>query len=315
MLHVNLRERMDALDARITANTLVIGAKPARFKNVEETVVVNGKKLHLTRDRVQQIATAIDMFNNTAPKLDNTLPEVLHDSVMSVNLNIQSLFDQIGRLKDQIRAVDVLGRNAGPVRSESTEFDITAIHPYPSMVAHWREPPDLPPIHQFMNIGEVDDYIYRIVPKLQAHLTAMQSKIVGNAADLLQKVDKSLIEKRFEKFQAVIGEIRGRVDELKNAVEQTATREEINEMLEERLNTLTQEGQTTVGRMKCMACGRDIPQVTGALTEAEANRTLEISPNSIVYKVRGPAKVGVVYQITEGFDSRAPASGRGKGKH
>jgi predicted sugar kinase len=101
-----------------------------------------------------------------------------------------------------------------------------------------------------MNIGEVVDYVYRIVPKLQAHLTAMQSKIVENAADLLQKVDKSLVEKMFEKFQAVIGEIRGRVDELKNAVEQTATREEINEMLEEILNTLTQERQTTVGRMK-----------------------------------------------------------------
>jgi hypothetical protein len=102
-------------------------------------------------------------------------------------------------------------------------------------------------------------------------------------------------------------------------------------MLEEILNTLTQEGQTAVGRMKCMACGRDIPQVTGALTEAEAHRALGSAPNSMVYKAGAPAKVGVVYQTKEGFDSgivesprsirpfkpasRAPASGRGKGKH
>jgi hypothetical protein len=115
--------------------------------------------------------------------------------------------------------VDVLGRNAAPVRSESTEFDITAIHPYPSMVAHWRDPPDLPPNHQFMNIGESVDYIYCIVPKQRAQLPAMQSTIVENDANLLQKVDQSLFERMFDKFQEVIGEIRGCADELGNAVE------------------------------------------------------------------------------------------------
>jgi hypothetical protein len=171
------------------------------------------------------------------------------------------------------------------------------------MVAHWRDPPDLPAIHQFTNVGELVDYVYRLLPKLQAHMSAMQAKIVENAADLLGKVDKSLVEKMFEKFQAVIGEIRGRVDELKDAVEQTATREEINEMLEDIIGSLSQEGQTAIGRMKCMACGRDIPQVAGAISELEAQRALGTPPNSMVFKGPGAGKVGVVYQTKEGFDS------------
>jgi hypothetical protein len=63
------------------------------------------------------------------------------------------------------------------------------------------------------------------------------------------------------------------------------------------------EGQTAVGRVKCMACGRDIPQVTGAITEAEAQRALGSAPNSMAYKSVGPAKVGIVFQTKEGFDS------------
>jgi hypothetical protein len=45
-----------------------------------------------------------------------------------------------------------------------------------------------------MNLGETVDYIYRVVPKLQGHLIAIQSKTMENAADLLQQVDKSLVE-------------------------------------------------------------------------------------------------------------------------
>jgi RNA polymerase-binding transcription factor DksA len=304
MLNMTTRQRLDDLEARIPNNAAQFGDVADRLQTLEQTVFTNGKKLHLTRESVQQIAISLGLFNNTAPKLDETLPEVLRESVTSVTNNIQNLFDQIRRLKDQLKTTELLSRRAGADSMPAGgDLDITAIRPYPPMVAHWRDPPDLPPIRQFLNVGEVVDYVYRLVPKLQAHLTAMQGKIVENAADLLGKVDKSLVEKMFEKFQTVIGEMRGRVDELKDAVEQTATREEINEMLEDILNSLSQEGQTAVGRVKCMACGRDIPQVAGALTELEAQRALGNAPNSMVYKIGAPAKVGVVYQTKEGFDS------------
>jgi hypothetical protein len=200
-MNVKMHERIDALKLEFQQTCWRFVRCVTVQKPSTKLFSSNGKNLHLIRESVQQIATAINMFNNTAPKLDNTLPAVLHDSVMFVNLNIQSLFDHFGRLKDQIRAMDVLGRNAPPVRSESAEFYIATILAYPPIAAHWRDPPDIHPIHQFMNSGGAVDYRYRVMPKLEAHLTAMQSKIVNIAADLLQK----LVER-------------------KNSVEQTATR-------------------------------------------------------------------------------------------
>lgn len=306
MLNLTMRQRFDDMEHRLpTGGGSTDNELSERLQTLEETVFNNGKKLHLTREAVQHVASAISLFNNTSAKLDNNLFDTLKKSVTSVTNNIQTLFDAISQMKDVVQAQTVIRSEPVTVNHESSgsnDFDISSIHPYPSMVAHWRDPPELPLIHPFLNIGEVVDYIYRLVPKLQAHLTAMQAKIVENASDILGKVDKSLVEKMFEKFQSVIGEMAGRVDELKDAVEQTATRDEINDMVEDILNSMNQEGQTAVGRMRCMACGREIPQVVGAITEDEAQRILGPPPNSQVYRGK-TTNYGVLYREKEGFDS------------
>ncbi|OHS93098.1 hypothetical protein TRFO_40601 [Tritrichomonas foetus] len=307
MLNMSMRQKIDDLEHRIPNGGASNNEIVDRLQNLEETVFNNGKKLHNTRESVQQIASAIALFNNTNAKLDDTLYDTLKKSVNSVTGNIQALFAALQQLKDKVDAQAIIDRRKQEpitVQHESTtnDFDISSIRPYPSMVAHWRDPPELPPIHPFLNLSEVVDYVYRLVPKLQAHLTAMHGKIVENASELLGKVDKSLVEKMFEKFQSVIGEMAGRVDELKDAVEQTATRDEINEMVEDILNSMNQEGQTAIGRMRCMACGREIPQVVGAITEEEAQRILGPPPNSQVYNGKS-TKVGVLYREKEGFDS------------
>ena len=310
MLNLTLRQRLDEMEGRIpTGGNGQFGDIADRLQSLEDTVFKNGKKLHETREYVQHIASSIATFNNTCAKLDNTLPDVLNASVNSVTDNIQSLKDELAKLKDQVHGISIVKqRKVEPViiqqhdKGGGVDFDITSIKPYPSVVAHWRDPPELPPIHPFLNMGEVVDYIYRLIPKLQAHLTAMQAKIVENAADLLGKVDKSLVEKMFEKFQSVIGEMAGRIDDLKDAVEQTATREEINDMVEDILASMSMDGQTAVGTVKCMACGRDIPQVTGAQTEQEAYRALGNAPNSMAFHNRS-TNFGVQYQTKEGFDS------------
>lgn len=308
MLNLTLRQRLGEMEARIpSGGGGQYGDIADRLQSLEDTVFKNGKKLHETREYVQQVASSISLFNNTCAKLDNTLPDVLKASVTSVTDNIQSLKDELAKLKDQVHGISIVKQRAAePVvihdKGGGVDFDITSIKPYPSVVAHWRDPPELPPIHPFLNIGEVVDYIYRLVPKLQAHLTAMQAKIVENASDILGKVDKSLVEKMFEKFQSVIGEMAGRIDDLKDAVEQTATREEINDMVEDILNSMSMDGQTAVGAVKCMACGRDIPQVTGAQTEQEAYRSLGNAPNSMAFHNRS-TNFGVQYQTKEGFDS------------
>jgi hypothetical protein len=92
MMNVNMHERMDAIEAGIPTNMIEIREMADHLKTVEETVFVNGKKLLLTRESVQLIAAAISVLNNTAPNLDNTLPEVLHGSVyLSISISNPSL--------------------------------------------------------------------------------------------------------------------------------------------------------------------------------------------------------------------------------
>ena len=305
MLNLTLRNKMSDLERRIPSAGINDGEMGKRLSTLEETVFNNGKTLYTTREAVQAIASAMALFNNTNAKLDETLYDTLKKSVDHVNGNIKNLFDQLSQLKDSIQANSIVDRRKQePVQVQQlvSDFDITSIKPYPSVVAHWRDPPELPPIHPFLSLGEVVDYIYRLVPKLQAHMTAMHGKIVENAADLLGKVDKSLVEKMFEKFQSVIGEMAGRLDELRDALEQTATRDEINEMVEDILSSLNQDAQTAIGRMRCMACGREIPQVVGAITEEEAQRILGPPPNSQAYRGKN-STLGVLYREKDNFDS------------
>jgi hypothetical protein len=306
MISENMRGRFDELEARIPKDTGNVGDLADRLQAVEETVSANGKKLNLTHDSVQHIASAIAIFRNTSATLDATLPEVMSESVNSVKGDIQTILSELSKMKDQLKMLEILkNRGQEPALShhgKGSDFDFTTVRPYPSMIAHWRDPPELPAIHPFVDLGELVDYVYKLLPKLQAHLLAMHGKIVENAADVLGKVDRPLVEKMFEKFQAVIADMVGRVDDLKESVEETATRDEINGMIDEILNSLSQEGQTAVGRMKCMACGRDIPQVSGAVPENEARRALGTPPNSMVFNA--PAvKIGVQFQTKEGFDS------------
>jgi chromosome segregation ATPase len=246
VLNESTRERIETIEARISTQATDVGDLMNRVESVEETVMNHGEQLNATRESVQHIATTIGLFNDTSPQLDSLLPIALSESVNSVISRIQCLSEQVTKLKaDQ----DLMGRSDGAISGDShteavSELDITSLGPYPPMIADWREPPDLPPPQRFMTIGEFVDYVYRMVPKLQAHLTAMQTKIVENATD------KSHVERMIE-------DVRGGVDELREAVEQTTTREEMNDMLED-IN-----GHPAVGRMKCMACGRDSPQVAG----------------------------------------------------
>ena len=316
MLNLTIMQKIDDIESRIPTSDTQMADFIDRLQAVEETTFNNGKKLHLTRDAVQQIASSICLLNNTNAVLDQTLPETLKAAINTIPTQFKQIMDQLSKLKDRLntntvkertieRALKPDAAHSEQQVQQGTIIDLSPYHPYPACVAHWRDPPDLPQTPEFMNIGEVVDYIYKLVPKLQAHLTAMQGKIVENAQDILGKVDKGLVEKMFEKFQAVIGEMAGRVDELKDCIEQTATRDEINGMVEDIFNSMSQGGQTAIGRVRCIACGREIPQVTGATTEEESNRMLGVPPNSLISgnKSAGQSNLGVLYSKRDGFDS------------
>ncbi|OHT06212.1 hypothetical protein TRFO_25840 [Tritrichomonas foetus] len=335
MLNLQIRNKFEEVNKSPTNNN--INSKFAEMEEkigtLENNLFFASKKLQTTRDCVKKVASSIGLFNNNKNiKLDISLFDNLKGSVSYVKDDMKSIHDEIEELKEKIaNQAEIQSQNKKAAHNDlieviqevqqdhtssnmpgkTSEFDITSIRPYPSMVAHWRDPPELPIIHQFLTIGEVVDYIYRIVPKLQAHMTAMQGKIVENATEIQNRVERPLLEKIFEKFQSVIGDMSKRMNELKEGYDQTASRGEINTMVEDIFRAMTKESQTSVGRLKCMACGRDIPQVVGAMSEEEASEMLGPATSSHVFHVKSGAvsnasnnpSVGVRYADTEGFNS------------
>jgi hypothetical protein len=268
--------------------------------------------------------------------LDSTLPTVLKASIKHVNGNFTEIFNELGRIRDWIGippnsdggfAVAPPGdsgatgegrsgrstfqRKAGGGSIIGTAIDLTDIGPYPAARVHWTDPPELPGIRKFYRVEEAVDFIYRMFPKLQAHLLVLQKKLVELNAEQAEKIDRSLVERMFERFQGVIAEIKTRFDDLKDAVEQTATRDEINVMMEDLFHSLNLENETSIGRVKCIACGRETTRVTGAMAEGDVARTLGNPPNSIAFRTpAAPQPIGVVFSSKDGFDSAITESPR-----
>lgn len=191
-------------------------------------------------------------------------------------------------------------------------YDLNKVRPYSEVQAHWHDKPKLPDIRPFLTIEEVVDHVYKMQPYLQAYLYAMHGKMVESWNQIQQKVDKNLVEKMFERMQSVVADINIALDQLKDEVQQTASRREINSFIESLSKSMRSDTQTSVGRVRCIACGRETMQVTGAMTEAEINRTLgSNTPNSMV-KPMVNHKTGIAYGSMDGFDSAIVEEPRSK---
>jgi predicted nucleic acid-binding OB-fold protein len=361
-----LREQIAGLEAKIPQNDPRLDQLLEKVKQCEGGIDANTKKLHLTRESVQHIASSIAYLNKSQALLDSTLPDVLRGSVNYVNNNFAEIFNELEKIRDRQQIASIMERMQPPAEavevipatvdvpteaepvvvapSESGEppaakaelppekpgehvtiekktilrqivggaaIDLSEIWPYPPVSVHWTDPPELPAVRKFQKIEEVVDFVYRLVPKLQAHLTAIHRKVVELNTDLVDKVDRALVERMFDRFQGAMGEIKSRFDDMKDVVEQTASRDEINHMVEDLFHALNVDHETSVGRVKCIACGRETTRVTGALTEGDVARALGNPPNSIAFRLPNPTQpVGVVYSSKEGFDSAITESPR-----
>jgi len=315
MIELSINQKISDIENRIPNGETHFGEFISRLQSVEDNAISQSKKIQLTRESVQQIASSIATLTTSHAVLDNTLPDTMRQSIGSINNNFQTINDTLMSLKDQMNKIRLSEkRQIVPEpyllehKGQTQSIDLSSIRTYPPTTAHWRDSPDLPPLHSFINEAELVDYIYQLVPKLQAHLTSMHGKIVENAQDILGKVDKILVEKMFEKFQSILGEMATRFDTLKNEVEHTATRDEINGMVSEILSTMNQQNQTSIGRVKCIACGRDTTNVTGALTEEEAFKIFGSPPTSFACK--SGKSYGVIYSKPDGLDTNIIESPR-----
>lgn len=199
-----------------------------------------------------------------------------------------------------------------PQSPEYQMYDLSSLHPYPTIQVHWRDPPKIPDPRPFSHIEEVVDYVYLIYPYLQAYISSMHQKLVETSDQLQLKVDRDLVERMFERMQIIIGDIRQALNDLKKNIEKTATRNEINTLIDDMIKTMRQEAQTAIGRVRCIACGRESSQITGAMTDAEIARAFGGSLPTSVLRGGTIHNPGQMFNSKNGYDSAIIESPRSK---
>ena len=254
----------------------------------------------------------LSLVNSLSPnKSQASSPRVPIVSPRKSTKSVQSSFSSLSTLQEPRQEKGSVVVNISKTKlgkqsyaypdKKANDFDLTLIRPYPPIKVSWQDIPDLPKISHFLKIEDFLDYIYKVQPPLQAYLKAMHKKLVQNSEDLAAKLDKDDFQKTLSRLQSIIGEIRNNIDNLRKSIQNTATRDEINDIFEELMDAKNSR-HTAIGGVKCLACGREVPKVTGAMSEAELARALGNPPNSIVHKANG-SKFGVTYLSKDGFDS------------
>jgi Mg2+ and Co2+ transporter CorA len=152
---------------------------------------------------------------------------------------------------------------------------------------------------------------FRAVPKLQAHMTAIQRKVVELERFSQDKIERGLVKRMFDKFQCIIAEFANRVEALRRNIEETATMEEISTLLQDVLNSLHSKSETAIGQIRCMACRREMVKVTRAVPEEDAERALGQPLNSIIIPSQ-TSSTSVSYSSRLGFDSAITESPKSK---
>ena len=254
-----------------------------RLSMVEEVSNKDHSILGELQNHVLTIATCYGGVGKVKPYLNDNLSKNLNVSTNLINNNFQSIFNSLKGVKGDIQKCLEEIKNGNKIQNDNINIDISNYDPKPEYQANWREPPDLPKIYKFDSIVDEVGYLYDMVPKLQGYLLAMHNKILDNTEGISNIMSKEALDNMLEKIKAAILEMDNDLTELKDGISKNLTRGDVLQMIKD---TLKLEGRiegTSIGGVKCIACGRDMPLVNGALTEDEAAKRLGLPPNSIAF--------------------------------
>lgn len=298
----NLKDKIGGLDQ--------LGDLAKRLKSLEDSFTNNNKMLITTHEAVKCLATAYGGLSKTAAPLDNNLMKVLNGSTNQVVNNFKIIFDALTQFKGDLgMLMDKVNNYKEP--TAGVTIDLSDINPRPGYVASWRDNPELPQITKFDNINEAVDYIYQLIPKLQGYLNAMHGKIVDNTSDLDGMIDKETLEKLLEKLRQAIIDMDDDLTELRKGMNKSLTRADVIALIKALTNQ--EDTSTSVGTVRCIACGRETTVVNGAMTEDEALKRLGAPPNSLAYMtIGGGSNYGQLYTGNDTMDREFNESPRSK---
>lgn len=293
-----LHDEINNLPAKIQSNTpkfdseaieKQLGQLEEKIKVLEANVNNNTRDIQKSNNYLEIMTGSYAAINNRNAPLDQNLRENLNNTTTyivntfkKINDNIRDHEGKIAELQNRkveervIREPEVKHEVVNTVVNNTRDIDLSGIGPRPKFKANWENRPDLPEIHKFNDVVEVVDYIYHLVPILQGYLYSMHDRIDDMSETM---PDVSGIANLLETLRNSLQSMDGDLSQLKNALRKGLTRQDVMDII----SAMMQDPFTTssVGAVKCIACGREVTQVSGAITEVDALKTLGAPPNAL----------------------------------
>jgi hypothetical protein len=273
----------------------------SRLKEVESQSAAIATKLQSTRDAVQHVASAFGSIHQSRISIESGLQRGLRSTAEHIRNNFSLLFDGVSRLSS-----DVSRLTDGPA-GQRYDTDFSTIDLRPAAPANFADPPKLPRLAKFRDVGDIVSYIYDTVPRLQGFLDAMHGKIAEVADIVPDLAVRAGVELTLAQLGSNVAELQRSVADVRVHVGRAATKGEVT-AIARRLQGI-QDGDaatsTSIGIVKCIACGREMQQVAGAMTEDEADRLLGAPPNCVAAAPQSDAPFVPIYAASgsEAFDT------------
>jgi hypothetical protein len=274
-----------------------IMAITARMAAIEGDSQASKLVVSKCREDIDQLARALGTLESQKTAMESIFQRSLNGAVSKI---VEALNHCIDCVRDLGLKVDALAARVQAPRVPP-EPDLYHLHLRPEIHPDWTQEPQLPKLTRFGKIAEAVDYKYAMVPKLQGYLSAIHNRLLETA---------DLYPTR-EEVQGVLDEILNKLDDLgdvRKSLFRYVTKSDLASVLKRLGHDLDLDAPTAVGRVRCVACGRDVPQIAGAMTEREVIRSLGVPTNSIA----GKAGMGQLFSDSAEVDSAIVESPRSK---
>ena len=297
-------------DMRNELDKAIEGAKnnkDERYESLSKRLEKCEAKADENRGFIQTVANAYAGVSRNTASLDDSLARTMGESTERVNRDFTNIFEQLKNLKQRVKELktapppppQVVEREV--VREAEPQIDLSGLNLRPDCTMEFEEPPTLPKLEKFDKVESSVDYMYEMVPKLQAILNCYHDKI-GSLPNT--DLDRSFLTDLIDKIKNAMAGMAKELEDLKNSMNKGLTRADVAKMIREMMQAEEENDQTAIGCVKCIACGRDMRQVSGAMTEDEAFKTLGAAPNSVaMFPDIGSGPIGQMYSKTLDRDS------------
>ena len=295
-MHDELTDLPDKIE-KPSVNTDELNAKIKELEDkiqlLENGVQNNTRYITDTKNDLQTMTNAYAAIIDRKAPLDNNLGMNLNATTQHIKEKFKEIMkkleDHESRLNNQPQE-RVIEREIKNNVDYAALFDISHLNPDKEFKATWEMPPKLPTLQKFDSIVDNVDYTYKLIPKLQGYLYSMHDRMDDLTANTK---DYSGLENLLANLKDSIRAMERELNSLKNALKKSVSRQDVLDLLREQQEEIT---GTSIGSVKCIACGREVSQVAGAMSEIDALKTLGAPPNSI-------AVFGTTPRITQIYSS------------